>query len=274
MGAIAPKITGVVTEPADQVGAHAGERRVEELARATGVSVDTIRFYQKRRLLPPPRREGRVAWYGTAHAERIARIRDLQQRGLSLALIRRLLDGELDVTDVPLATAVADESGDELLTLSELAERAGVPHELLEAVAHAGLLVAQRHDGVDRYAARDVEVVRAGRQLLEVGLPLPDLLALARHQHETTRAIAEGAVAMFDRHVRQPLRTADLDDDERAANLVEAFRTLLPTVTTLVAHHFRSVLLEVAQEHLERVGDDVELAAASAESGWGGTAAP
>ena len=37
--------------------------RVEELARAAGVSVDTIRFYQARRLLPAPRRAGRRAVY-------------------------------------------------------------------------------------------------------------------------------------------------------------------------------------------------------------------
>ena len=55
---------------------------------------------------------------------------------------------------------------------------------------------------------------------------------------------------------------------EKAERLVEAFRTLLPTVTTLVAHHFRSVLLEVAQEHLEAVGDATELAAARNEPSW------
>jgi hypothetical protein len=34
--------------------------RVEELSRRADVSVDTIRFYQKRQLLPPPEREGRI----------------------------------------------------------------------------------------------------------------------------------------------------------------------------------------------------------------------
>jgi DNA-binding transcriptional MerR regulator len=249
--------------------ADAGEVRVEALARAAGISVDTIRFYQKRRLLPPPRREGRIAWYGPEHVDRIARIRELQQRGLSLALIRRLIDGELDATDVRLAAAVADETRDELLTLPELAARSGVPEPLLAAVAREGLLVAQQRDGVDRYAAHDVEVVRAGLELLESGLPLDELLAVARRQHAMTRAIAEEAVTMFDTYVREPLRASELTDDERAARLVDVFRTLLPTVTTLVAHHFRSVLLEVAQEHLERVGDDAELAAAAAEGGWG-----
>jgi DNA-binding transcriptional MerR regulator len=269
MGAIAPTIAGV-----------APGLRVEELASETGVSVDTIRFYQKRRLLPPPAREGRVAWYGREHSERLARIRELQGRGFSLAVIRRLLEGELDPADEPLVAAVAgaqrgvalDESAGDLLSLSELAARAGVPEPILEAVAREGLLVAQRRDGIDLYPATDVELVTAGLRLLEAGFPLPDLLALGRRHHEMTRAIAEDAVEMFDEHVREPLRNADLSDDEKAQRLVDAFGTLLPTVTTLVAQHFRTVLLEVATEHLEAVGGPAELAAARAQPDWGADA--
>jgi hypothetical protein len=66
---------------------------------------------------------------------------------------------------------------------------------------------------------------------------------------------------LFDRYVRLPLRASDLSDEEKADRLVEAFRALLPAVTALVAHHFRRVLLEVAQEHLESVGEEIELAA-------------
>jgi hypothetical protein len=62
------------------------------------------------------------------------------------------------------------------------------------------------------------------------------------------------------------LRESDLPDEEKADKLVQAFRTLLPAVTTLVAHHFRRVLLEVAQEHLESVGEDSELLAVNAET--------
>lgn len=250
------------------------EQRIADLARETGVSVDTIRFYQKRRLLAPPRREGRIAWYGRDHVERLARIRDLQARGLSLELIRRLLDGELDAADAPLAAAVADESSGDLLTLDELASTTGVPPGLLETLTREGLLVPRRHEGVQGYAASDAALVTAGLRLLESGLPLPDLLALARRQHEMTRAIAEEAVAMFDEHVRAPLRDAPLSDAERAERLVDAFRTLLPTATALVANHFRSVLLEVAREHLESVGDGVEIAAAAAEPGWGTRGGP
>ncbi len=236
--------------------------RVEELATHAGVTVDTVRFYQKRRLLPAPARTGRIAWYGPEHVERLSRIRALQARGFSLAVIRRLVDGELDAADEPLAAAVAaaasapaspldGETTGGLMTLTELAERVGVPAELLEEIAEEGLLVARRRDGVDRYPTSNVELVNAGMRLLDAGMPLPELLELAKRQHETTRSIAEQAVAMFSQRVRDPLLDAPLPDDEKAQRLVESFQTLLPTVTELVAAHFRSVLLEVAQEHLE-----------------------
>ena len=117
-----------------------------------------------------------------------------------------------------------------------------------------GLVVPQRRDGVDWFSAGDAEVLRSGLRLLELGFPLPDLLALAKRHHDATRAIANDAVELFDEYVRRPLRDEPLTDDERAERLVEAFRTLLPTVTALANQHFRNTLLEVAQEHLESVG--------------------
>lgn len=233
--------------------------RVEDLAQRTATSIDTIRFYQKRRLLDPPEREGRIGWYGSPHVERLARIRTLQTQGFSLRVIRRILDGELDATDVPLVAAVAearhDPGPDDLLTLEQLSARSGVPALLLETVTQEGLLLSREVDGEARYTAADAELVAAGLRLLEVGLPLPELLALARRHHDTTVDIARDAVEMFDEFVRQPLRSADTDDSDKARRLVEAFELLLPAVTALVANHFRSVLLEVAQEHLEAIDD-------------------
>lgn len=246
--------------------------RVEELAARADLSVDTIRFYQKRRLLPPPERRGRIGWYGPEHVERLARIKDLQRRGFPLAVIRRIVSGELDRADEPLAAAVAaagdDAAGEdeEFLTLEQLAARSGVPEALIESVVREGLLVPRRHEGDARFTSADVDILAAGLRLLETGLPMPELLTLARRHHEATRETAEAAVGMFDTYVREPLRAADLSDDERAERLVEAFRVLLPSVTALVAHHFRRVLLEVAQEHLESVGEPAELDAANAEA--------
>ncbi len=246
--------------------------RVEELAGRAGVSVDTVRFYQKQRLLPPPLREGRLAWYSDEHLERMERVKELRRRGFTLAVIRRFLSGELDPADEPLAAAVAEaaeaaeDAAEGLLSAGELAARSGVPLALIESVVREGLLVPRLHDGEARYTAEDVRIVSAGLRLLQAGLPLAGLLDLARAHHTAMREVAGQAVELFDTSVRRPLRAADLPEDEKAERLVEAFRVLLPAVSELVAHHFRRVLLQVAQEHLESVGHPAELAAAEAEA--------
>ncbi|HEX2039309.1 MAG TPA: MerR family transcriptional regulator [Acidimicrobiales bacterium] len=233
--------------------------RVDQLAEAADVSVDTVRFYQAKGLLPPPRREGRVAWYSDEHVERLDRIRRLQGRGLTLATIGRLLAGELDGADEALVTALAEPAaGGESLTIAELAERSGIPLALLQSLEREGLLVPGRNGC---YTVDDVAVAKAGLRLLEHGLPLPELLELARRHHAAMREVAERAVELFDAHVRRPLRTLGLPEEEAAARLVAAFEELLPATTRLVAHHFTRTLLAVAQEHIERVGVPAELAA-------------
>jgi hypothetical protein len=66
--------------------------------------------------------------------------------------------------------------------------------------------------------------------------------------------------------VRKPIRDTAATDDAAAEQTVEAFRELLPAVTELVSRHFRRVLLEVAEQHIERVGGEAELEATRAES--------
>jgi DNA-binding transcriptional MerR regulator len=230
--------------------------RVEQLAAACDVSVDTVRYYQSRGLLPQPDREGRVAWYGDAHAERIGRIRDLQRKGLTLAAIGRVVRGELGEADADLAAAVAEARGDvpdpaDLLSLDGFADTSGVPASLIQAVEREGIRIGRRVDGEMRYTAADTELVRTALRLLEFGLPLGDLLELARDADDALRGLAERAVDLFDRHVRTPIHDTSDDDAAAAAQMVEAFRELLPAVTALVSNHFRRVVLEAAEARFE-----------------------
>src|SRR5256714_2054081 len=206
--------------------------RVEELAGKAGVSVDTVRFYQKQGLLPPPVREGRVAWYTAEHLARMGRVKELRRRGFTLAVIRRFLDGELDRADEPLAAAVSEAvapGGDEeFVTAEELAARSGVPLPLIDSLAREGLLVPRLHQGQPRYTADDVRIVSAGLRLLQAGLPLAGLLDLARAHPTALRAVAPQAVELFDSAVRRPLRESDRADEAKAQGLVEAFRDVRP----------------------------------------------
>jgi DNA-binding transcriptional MerR regulator len=230
--------------------------RVEQLAAACDVSVDTVRYYQSRGLLPQPEREGRVAWYGDVHAARIRRIRELQKKGLTLEAIGRVVRGELGDADADLAAAIAEArelAGEEaeLLTLDGFATASGVPASLIQAVEREGIRIGRDVGGQTRYTAGDIELVRTALHLLEFGLPLGDLLSLARDADQALRDLAARAVDLFDEHVRKPIRDSAGDDAAAAAQMVQAFNELLPAVTTLVSHHFRRVLLETAEERIE-----------------------
>jgi hypothetical protein len=74
---------------------------------------------------------------------------------------------------------------------------------------------------------------------------------LARDADEAMRGLADRAVELFDQHVRKPIRDTADGSDAASARMVEAFQELLPAVTLLVSHHFRRVLLAVAEEHIE-----------------------
>ena len=67
--------------------------RIGELARATGVEIETIRYYEKAGLLSPPARQSNgYRAYGPAHLERLAFIRHCRALDIPLADIARLLD--------------------------------------------------------------------------------------------------------------------------------------------------------------------------------------
>lgn len=66
--------------------------RISELARATGVDLETIRYYEKQQLLPEPARlQNGYRAYTEEHLERLAFIRHCRALDIPLADIRRLV---------------------------------------------------------------------------------------------------------------------------------------------------------------------------------------
>jgi MerR family mercuric resistance operon transcriptional regulator len=78
------------------------------LARAVGVNVETIRFYQRRGLLPEPKRQrGSVRRYTAADVARVRFIKSAQRLGFSLDEVADLLRLE-DGTHCDEARALAE----------------------------------------------------------------------------------------------------------------------------------------------------------------------
>jgi DNA-binding transcriptional MerR regulator len=228
------------------------EYRIEQLAQAGGVAVDTIRFYQGKGLLEPPRREGRVTWYSESHLDRLGRIRDLQQRGFTLTVIRRFLEGELEESDEALVEAITAPTPPETLTLEELAVQSGVAKPLLRALEQAGLLFPTADGEEPRYPAEDLEALAAGLKLVEAGVPLPALMDLGAQHASAVEVTARRAVELFDQHVRERIQAQGGDSEAAERELLRLFAELMDASGTLVRHHFQRTLLRAAREHIER----------------------
>ena len=64
---------------------------VSELARRSGLSTAALRFYERRGLLAPAGRAGRVRVYDDSAVDRVAMVSLLQQAGFTLAEIGQLI---------------------------------------------------------------------------------------------------------------------------------------------------------------------------------------
>jgi DNA-binding transcriptional MerR regulator len=195
------------------------EYRMEELARLAGITPRTLRFYRERKLIPPPRREGRIAWYDDHHLARLRTIAALLERGHTLTGIAELaeaLDHGRDVADL-LGVEAPSEEEPVRLTPEELAARfeGQVTTENLAAALDLGYL------GTD-----GDEIVHISRRLLDVssalvreGIPLAEVLAAGKRVRQHVDDLAE----MFAELV---LQYATEDDLQRlrplARSVVEA----------------------------------------------------
>lgn len=64
---------------------------IARLAASVGVGVETVRFYQRKGLMPVPAAAGAVRHYGQADVERLRFIRAAQRAGFALKEIAELL---------------------------------------------------------------------------------------------------------------------------------------------------------------------------------------
>ena len=130
------------------------EYGLAELAEISGVSEQTIRYYQNERLLPKPAKKGRDAVYNAEHRERLAVITELRDRGLTLHSIGDFVSSKLPTRTVSEwlgidATLSAPWSDDRPTTVShdELVELVGthgdVPKGLIAELHEAGYVEPQ-----------------------------------------------------------------------------------------------------------------------------------
>lgn len=184
---------------------------MEELAKAAGITVRTVRFYRERGLIPPPRREGRIAWYDDHHLARLRTIAALLDRGHTLSGIAELAEAFENGRDVGELLGIGEpaEETPVRLTPEELADHfAGeVTPENLAAALDLGYL------GTD-----GEEIVHVSRRLLDVssalvreGIPLSAVLEAGQRVREHADALAELFITIIRTHTPADAGTVSIE---------------------------------------------------------------
>ncbi|WP_055698965.1 MULTISPECIES: MerR family transcriptional regulator [Streptomyces] len=174
---------------------------MEELAKQAGITVRTVRFYRERGLIPPPRREGRIAWYDDHHLARLRTIAALLERGHTLSGIAELSDAFDKGRDVGELLGLGEPTEEQpvRLTPEELADHfAGeVTAENLVAALDLGYLGT---DG-DELVHISRRLLEASSTLVRKGVPLSAVLEAGQRVREHADALAELFISVMRTHL-------------------------------------------------------------------------
>jgi DNA-binding transcriptional MerR regulator len=230
--------------------------RLDELARRAGVASTTVRLYQTRGLLAPPRLDGRTGWYDDSHLSRLRLIARLQAEGYSLAGIANLLDQweqgrSLDAVigveaelDALLGDVHAVVIGPAEL-LGRFPEGAMTPEVMQRAVSLG--LVQPIEDGKVRVADR--RFLETGSVLAHLGIPLGVILdeweALVAH----TDDIAARFTTLFETYLAPADWQRGLNTDE-ARELAQTLARLQSTARQVLAAALDASVARLGRERL------------------------
>jgi DNA-binding transcriptional MerR regulator len=181
---------------------------IDELAQRVGMTVRNVRAHQSRGLLPPPDVRGRTGYYTEDHVARLELIKDMQADGFNLRAIQAALDA-LPAGAGPEALAfrrrvVAPWSDEQ----PEILDRAALT-ELMGAADDGALRQAEKLGIVRPLDDSRVEVpaptlLRAGAEVVALGVPLDDVLALQRELNRHMGAVAKAFVRLYVEYVWHP----------------------------------------------------------------------
>lgn len=235
------------------------EYTIDELARAAGTTVRSLRVYHERGVLPPPQVKGRTGYYSPEHLNRVRTISRLLDRGIKLNGIRELLeawDRGDDLGDILGVGALpggaesgesvpgGQEAGSDSIPATELQEQyAAIPNGLARIVA-AGL-----YEPVDAasYRPADKQLIRVAEQLAAAGIPAAEVIGELERMRTDCDRMARRFVDLFHRTAWQRYQDSERTADDLAelTGQLQLARTLPgkaagELVTRFVAHYFTS----------------------------------
>lgn len=247
--------------------------RIDELASRTGTTSRNIRAYQARGLLHPPQLDGRTGYYDEDHVRRLEIIDELQERGFSLEAIRAVIDtwsqgGDLahligfrHLIDAPFqAEEPAEIDVEELFdTFPEARDDWALVTRAVELE-----LVVLEDDG--RVVVPSPMLLDAGRELINLGVPLSEILDLVEVLRGEIQFIADRFLRIVSDYAIKPLVEEPDISAERVNEVMGPLERLRPVAMEIArpflarsirvaidntVEHYRDVIERAEQAHRE-----------------------
>ncbi|MFC9995131.1 MerR family transcriptional regulator [Nocardia sp. NPDC127526] len=225
------------------------EFTVEDLASRVGVPTSTVRMYQTRGLLHPPRRVGRGVRYDRSHLERLELVQRLQERGFSLNSIAALLAARAQGASV--ADLLELPGGPEdwvplgLTDIRKIIKARDLRPTLLRKATKVGLIRWQRGRPQTRRWA-----LSSGMRVTEFGISAVEVLDQFARLRGHTDAIADDFAQAFEANLWPRIQQGANDSDQ-----LQQVRALLEELTGIAEGVVLGALRESMRELAERFAE-------------------
>lgn len=235
----------------------AAELTIDELSRETAMTARNIRAHQSRGLLPPPEVRSRTGFYGPEHVSRIRLIQDMQGQGFNLRSIERLLEigsaggGEQALEFERALLRPFGTEQPEVISEAELEETFGDPIDR-RLIAKAEAIGALRPLGEGTWEVPSPTMLRASRELVDLGIPLKHALAVGESIDKHTTAIAREFVRLFVKDVLDPIRKGEQAGERDLAAAGAAVERLRPLASEAVMASFAQAMTRTVERQMER----------------------
>ena len=232
------------------------EFTVDELAARAQMTVRNVRAYAGRGLIAAPRLEGRTGYYTLEHLQRLQLIRQLIERGYTLAAVEKAIartptEGAGHALDLMNILELPNDDGEaEVMSRDDLSALAGVVRDdtLIDSMEEFGLV--EWVDG-DRDVVRLLEpiVVRTGANAVAMGLAPETVIGLFPILKSRLREIADAFVNEVSAEIVRPFVDAGLPEDEWP-RILHTIENLVPIASQVTLGIFRGQFREAIDNEI------------------------
>ena len=224
---------------------------IDELARMSGLTTRTIRFYAQEKLMPPPAKfKGRTALYNADHVKKLKLVKTLKDEYFfPLAFIRKFLKHPEKIAKMKKHLRMSEE----VLALlgyqrigyaqTDMAKVTGFEPEAIDKLATMGFFYPGKTEQGLRFSADDLRIAHMLKELADTGFHLEELGFIPARLNDLAKTFFKLGHEKFHDAVHAEDESLKIDP----AKVTKMAANVLELITVL----FRQLLRQAFDKHHE-----------------------